>query len=143
MNRKQIKRIRGNIRKIASQVVRSEVLKLYVCRVNIAIKTKKKKKDGLSFIVRNQMVNHYPCCECGELKREFEIEVDHIEEVGQFKIEGKLRNTKYGDCRVTNWQEWMDKLFCSLDNFQILCIECHQRKTLGFNDYLRYGGNLL
>lgn len=142
MNRKQIKRIRNNLRKIASQIVRSEVLKLYKTPVMTKILTKKKDKKGI-FVVRNQMVNHYPCIKCGELFRDKEIEVDHIKEVGQFKVEGKLRNTKYGDCRVTNWQEWMDNLFCSLDNFQPLCIECHQRKTLGFNEYLRYGGNLL
>ena len=142
MNRKQIKRVRGNLRKIASQVVRAEVLKLYKTPVMTRVETKQLKKDG-TYVVRNQNVNHYPCVECGELFRDNEIEVDHIEEVGQFKIEGKVRNTKYGDCRVTNWQEWMDKLFCSLDNFQPLCVQCHQRKTLGFNDYLRYGGNLL
>lgn len=142
MNRKQIKRVRGMIRKISSQVLRDEVLKLYVCKVYMKIQTKKKDKRG-RLISRMQHVNHYPCVKCGELKREFEIELDHIEEVGQFHIEGKAKNSKYGDCRVTNWQEWMDRLFCSLDNFQILCIECHQRKTLGFNDFLRYGGNLL
>ncbi len=143
MNRKQIKRIRGNLRKIASQVVRAEVLRLYKTPVMTKIVTKQiRKSDGLP-VIRHQDVNHYPCLQCGELFREDKIEVDHIEEVGEFKIEGKKTKTKYGDCRVTNWQQWMDNLFCALDNFQPLCIECHQRKTLSFNDYLRHGGNLL
>lgn len=132
MNRKQIKRVRGLIRKIASQVVREEVLKLYKCRV-------------MGYNKRGQYVelNHYPCAKCGGLFLLDKVEIDHIKEVGVFKIEGKVQRTKYGDCRVVNWQEWMDRLFCDLSNFQVLCIECHQRKSLGFNDYLRYGGNLL
>lgn len=140
MNRKQIKRIRGNLRKISSQIVRDEVLKLYKVQVEIPVKYQRK---GRKPYIRMQKVNHYPCRCCGELLRDKEVEIDHIKEVGEFKVEGKLRNTKYGDCRVTNWQEWMDNLFCEISNFQILCIPCHQKKTLEFNDYLRYNGDLL
>ena len=132
MNRKQIKRIRGNLRKIASQIHRDEILKRHK---KIAI-GKNKKGDDARLV-------HHPCNSCNKLFRPHEVEIDHIDEVGEFKIEGKVRNTKYGDCRVTNWQEWMDRAFCNLDNFQILCVECHQKKTLGFNEYLRNGGNLL
>lgn len=132
MNRKQIKRIRGNLRKIASQIHRDEILKRNMVR---AI-GKNKKGDDV-------MLNHHPCNSCNILYRPDDVEIDHIDEIGEFKIEGKKTKTKYGDCRVTNWQEWMDRAFCDLDNFQILCVECHQKKTLGFNDYLRNGGNLL
>lgn len=132
MNRKQIKRVRGTLRKIASQVVRDEVLKANKKRIQCP------NKAG-----NMQLMNHHSCFSCKKWFRPDKVEIDHIDEVGQFKIEGKLRNTKYGDCRVTNWQSWMDRLFCDLDNFQILCIPCHQKKTLDFNSYLRFGGHLL
>lgn len=132
MNRKQIKRIRNTLRKIASQIVRDEVLRLNKCTIRM------KGKDG-----RWRNYVHHPCSICKEMFRPDAVEIDHIDEVGRFVIEGPIRNTKYGDCRVLNWQEWMDRLLCSLDNFQILCVECHQRKTLGFNEHLRYGGDLL
>ena len=132
MNRKQIKRIRGTLRKIASQIHREEILKRHK---TMAIGKNKRGED--------QLLVHHPCAICNKLFRPNKVEIDHIEEVGQFKIVGKKTKTKYGDCRVTNWQEWMDRAFCDLDNFQILCIECHQKKSLGFNSYLRNGGHLL
>lgn len=132
MNRKQIKRIRGNLRKIASQIHRAEILKR-----NKVMAVAKNKRG------QDQKMVHHPCNSCNKLFRPDKVEIDHIDEVGEFKIEGKKTNTKYGDCRVVNWQEWMDRAFCNLDNFQILCVECHQKKTISFNDYLRNGGNLL
>ena len=141
MNRKQIKRLKGLIRKISSQTLRNEVLK----------------RDGFycegydARGARRKNIRRFRCSDCGKTFAREEVEVDHIEEVGEFKIEGPVRNTKYGDCRVTNWQEWMDRLFCNLDNFQILCTSCHDAKTLDFNQGLRNtrrgwleaGGNLL
>lgn len=134
MNRKQIKRIRGNLRKIASQIHRDAILSMPGNR-KWAIAPDKAGRD--------RKLLHHPCNSCKKLYRPHQVEIDHIEEVGEFKIEGKVKNTEYGDCRVTNWQEWMDRAFCDLDNFQVLCVECHQIKSLGFNDYLRHGGNLL
>ena len=126
MNRKQIKRLRGTMRKIASQVVRSEVLKLHKVKV-LAM-------NGKGYM---QEMIHHPCASCKKNFRPDEVELDHIQEVGEFKIEGKMKGSVYGDCRVTNWQEWLDRLFCALDNFQILCVRCHQKKTLHFNSGLR------
>lgn len=126
MNRKQIKRIRGTLRMIASQVVRSEVLKLYKCMAPA-----KNKKGKVVDMV------HHPCAKCTKLFRPDEVELDHIEEVGEFRVSGPLKNTVYGDCKVENWQEWMDRLFCNISNFQVLCIRCHQEKTLDFNSGTR------
>ena len=45
------------------------------------------------------------------------IFVDHIEPVGSF----------------TDWDTYVRKLFCSEDNLQLLCKECHNRKTKNEN----------
>lgn len=122
MDRKQIKRIRGTLRRIASQVVRNEVLKLH-----------KVLHPRLNARGNIQDMVHHPCAKCKKLFRPDDVELDHIDEVGEFKISGPLKNTKYGDCKVENWQVWMDRLFCDISNFQVLCIRCHQKKTLDFN----------
>ncbi|MCK5021533.1 MAG: hypothetical protein KAS32_31270 [Candidatus Peribacteraceae bacterium] len=132
MNRKQIKRVQGNLRKIASQIHRNEILKMNKV---MAIGVNKKGED--------QKMVHHPCNSCKKLFRPYQVEIDHVDEVGKFIIEGKKTKTKYGDCRVINWQEWMDRVFCDLDNFQVLCVECHQKKTIGFNKDMRFGGHLL
>ena len=101
------------MRKIASQVVRSEVLKHHKVMVRAM--------NGKGYM---QEMVHHPCALCKKNFRPDQVELDHIQEVGEFKIEGKMKGTKYGDCRVVNWQEW-------------LCVRCHQKKSLDFNCGLR------
>ena len=61
---------------------------------------------------------HWQCGVCRKwYKNQKELEVDHIVEVGPFK----------GD-----WNEYIERLFCSQENLQCLCISCHQKKT---NEY--------
>lgn len=108
---------------LASQTVRNEVLK------NHRALLPGKDKNGKT---RSEMV-HHPCAKCGGYFRPDEVELDHIDEVGEFIVEGPLKNSKYGDCRIANLQVWFERLFCDISNFQILCIRCHQRKTLTFN----------
>jgi len=132
VKRKDIRRVQRNIRKIASQIHRNEVLKR---NKTLALARNRRGKD--------QMMVHHPCNCCGKLFRPKDVEIDHIDEVGELIVEGKKRSKEYGDCYVTNWQEWMDRCLCDLDNFQILCIECHQEKTTAFNKDKRFGGHLL
>lgn len=122
MDRKQIKRVRNAMRQLASQVVRNEVLKL-----NKVLRPALNKRGNLQDMV------HHPCSHCSKFFRPDEVELDHVQEVGEFKIEGPLRGSKYGDCRIVNLQTWFERLFCDISNFQILCIRCHQKKTLSFN----------
>ena len=54
----------------------------------------------------------YVCALC---KNEFgckEVQVDHIQPIGKF----------------TNWEQFIIRLFCELDNLQVLCKGCHKTK---------------
>jgi hypothetical protein len=64
----------------------------------------------------------YQCNKCKDWFREEEIEIDHIEEVGSFT----------GD-----WNEYVNRMYCSLENLQKMCIKCHLSKTTA-NASLRY-----
>lgn len=57
----------------------------------------------------------WQCSMCKEWHRDqTSMEVDHIVEIGPFK----------GD-----WNDYISRMFCSVDNLQVLCVKCHQAKT--------------
>ena len=61
----------------------------------------------------------YQCNGCKTWFRDAEsLEIDHIDEVGPFK----------GD-----WNDYIKRMYCSVDNLQPLCSVCHQKKTASFN----------
>ena len=65
-----------------------------------------------------RLAAHYKCAKC---KKEFvkvDIEIDHI--VTVVDIEKGF----------TSYDEYVDRLFCSPDNLQVLCKPCHRKKTL-------------
>lgn len=64
---------------------------------------------------------YYICNDCGHEYKAFELAVDHIQPVGT--------TPEYPATNVGDWERWMDKLFCSEDNLQVLCTNCHARKT--------------
>jgi len=77
-----------------------------------AIKLPKLKKDGTPSKV---MVWHWKCAHCGEMVTD--RQVDHIDPVGAFpKSEADLPYV-------------VARLFCSIDNLQVLCKSCHAKKT--------------
>lgn len=55
----------------------------------------------------------YRCNDCKKLFRLKEVQVDHIVEIGSF----------------VDWNSYIEKLFCSIDNLQVLCKKCHKNKT--------------
>ena len=66
----------------------------------------------------------WKCAKClNEFRDQAQMEVDHIEEVGPFK----------GD-----WNDYIARMFCSLDNLQVLCLKCHSAKTSKYNAALRF-----
>ena len=58
----------------------------------------------------------YKCEGCKSTTRAKDVQADHI--VPVIGIEG-----------FTNWDDFITRLFCSADNYQILCKTCHQIKT--------------
>lgn len=58
----------------------------------------------------------YQCAECGNTFRDNEVQVDHIEPAGSLKT--------YADLPT-----FVEKLFCEVDNLQVLCKQCHKSKT--------------
>lgn len=64
-----------------------------------------------------RLAQHYRCASC---KGEFpssEVQVDHIIPVIS-PVEGFI-----------DWNTYIDRLFCDKDNLQVLCTECHDKKT--------------
>ena len=63
----------------------------------------------------------YQCSDCEQWFKQKEIHRDHIEAVGGFS---------------QDWEKWPEELgqiaermFCSVDGFQLLCHSCHLRRT--------------
>lgn len=78
---------------------------------------RKKFKVGVFQNGKDKEVYHYHCAHCEEWFRDYEVEVDHIDEVGGFN---------------GNWDDWINRMYCDQSNLQVLCIGCHALKTKGF-----------
>jgi 5-methylcytosine-specific restriction endonuclease McrA len=65
-----------------------------------------------------KMVRYFLCAtpDCGMLCKENEGQMDHI--VPVIELTG-----------FTNWDDYINSLFCSPDNYQHLCNTCHDIKT--------------
>jgi len=64
-----------------------------------------------------RMAEHYTCKGC---KKEFpakDVQVDHIDPVVCPKA------------GFVDWNTFVDRLFCGVENLQILCTTCHDKKT--------------
>lgn len=68
--------------------------------------TEKGPRDGCLFI----------CAKCGLCFKRKEVQVDHIQPVVPI------------DRPVQDWNEYIERLFCSPENLQVLCKPCHQVK---------------
>ena len=58
----------------------------------------------------------YECAACNELFRSGEVQVDHVVPCGSLKT--------YEDL-----PQFVERMFCEVDGFQVLCKPCHQTKT--------------
>jgi 5-methylcytosine-specific restriction endonuclease McrA len=69
-------------------------------------------------VINGKKVKGSFCENCAKFTPRKELCVDHIEPVGSFPepIPGKLG-------------AYVDRLFCDVDNLQLLCKECHAAKT--------------
>ncbi len=62
--------------------------------------------------------------DCDKCKAPFKLadkllEVDHIEEIGSFD---------------GSFDTYVRKMYCGQENLQALCVSCHAKKTLAFNN---------
>lgn len=114
--RREINGIKGGVRKVARyRVVAKDVRKR--CLVKIKVGVFKNGKD--------KIINHYKCEHCGEIHRE-EPEVDHIIEIGDFPWLDK-------DLLIPDWNLWISRVMCAIENLQGLCNKCHTIKTKLYN----------
>ena len=63
----------------------------------------------------------YECAGCTRLFKSDEVHVDHIEPV--FDPHKRIPAIQ------TNWTEVVNRMFCEVDNLQVLCHTCHGIKT--------------
>ncbi len=66
---------------------------------------------------RGRMVFHSICAGCGHIYPETTCAVDHIKPVIDPAV------------GFVGWDEVIARLFCETDNLQVLCTECHNKKT--------------
>lgn len=59
----------------------------------------------------------FVCNKCKKLHEIENVEVDHIEEIGSFEAMGRSLDV------------FAERLFCPVDNLQVLCVRCHKKKT--------------
>lgn len=82
----------------------------YECLAEACVGVKVNQKTG-------REAKHYLCSTCcGEFTSK-DVEVDHITPVV---------SPQQG---FTTWDEYIERLFCDKDNFQVLCKPCHSLKT--------------
>lgn len=63
-----------------------------------------------------KLAKHYKCAACEQLFMQKDVQVDHITPAGSFK--------SFDDAGP-----FLEKLFCSVDDLQVLCKPCHNIKT--------------
>lgn len=78
----------------------------YTTLAEACVGVKTNKKTG-------RQAKHYTCNACRNEFVSADVEVDHIIPIGTEKT----------------WDEFIDGLFCEKDNLQVLCKECHAKKT--------------
>lgn len=63
------------------------------------------------------MAQHYHCAGCGGEFTSKDVQVDHKKPVVDPKQGFK------------DWDLFINNLFCESDNLQVLCTDCHKKKT--------------
>lgn len=92
---------------------------------------KKLRKASLQWPLRNEAVKKarkqrgkYECAGCGCLFDRKKLHLDHIDPVVSLKGEAKQESGEY------DWNQYVSRLLCKTDNFQLLCELCHEIKTV-------------
>ncbi len=87
-------------------------------------RARKKVEEGKTKDGKTRFKFHWQCNVCKHWFRDCGmIEVDHIEEVGEFKGSFDL---------------YIPRLYCEQENLQAICVVCHKKKTAVFNSRDRW-----
>lgn len=73
-------------------------------------------EDGFYKNGNPKITVRYKCESCGEINPADKIEIDHITPVSNFAAHG-------------SWDSYLNALFCSSENLQAICINCHDKKS--------------
>ena len=85
----------------------------YYVKYEVLNEAKTEKKVNAS---TGRIAQHYRCNGC---KKEFvqsQVQIDHVCQV--------IKATGF-----TTWDDYINSLFCSKENLQVLCLTCHKAKT--------------
>ena len=110
--KKQVEWTPGRIKSFITSVLRAGSRKWppkYQCLADAYVDTRINKKSG-------RLAKHYKCAKCKKLFTSTNVQVDHIEPI-------------VGPDGFTTWDNFIERLFCPIDNLQVLCTECHSAKT--------------
>ena len=75
------------------------------------------KTDKKINVKTGRMAQHYKCVGCNEEFTAKGVVVDHIEPVIPVGI------------GFTTWDEYIERMFCPVENLQVLCGDCHDVKS--------------
>lgn len=64
-----------------------------------------------------RMAEHYICSGCGNFFIARDVQVDHVDPVVD------------PSTGFVSWETYFDRLYCEVENLQILCKPCHKEKT--------------
>lgn len=64
-----------------------------------------------------RMAKHYTCAMCAGKFVAAKIQVDHINPIIDPEV------------GFTSWDDVVNKMFCEKENLQVLCKDCHKKKT--------------
>jgi 5-methylcytosine-specific restriction endonuclease McrA len=64
-----------------------------------------------------KLAMHYKCAACKQLYVAADVQVDHIKPVV---------DPKKG---FVSWDSFIDRMFCEIENLQVMCKPCHKIKT--------------
>jgi 5-methylcytosine-specific restriction endonuclease McrA len=64
-----------------------------------------------------KLAMHYKCAKCKKLFVAADVQVDHVQPVV---------DPKKG---FVGWDVYIDRMFCEIENLQVLCKPCHKIKT--------------
>lgn len=77
------------------------------------------KARAAQLVKRGRLVWHYNCvlCPVEQLYSRKEVEIDHVVPVVDV------------DKGFTTWDDYIDRMYCDVDGYQILCLKHHDEKT--------------